>query len=288
MEKTVGNVIKYKWRILDKLLKKGVNMANRKMRVDSRINKQKELEQKRRKKRKKMILVLLILIVFVVISAYLLTSERFSIKEIIIEGNEQLEEQEIYEISEIKIGDNIFTKIGEVIKVKIKQNGYVEDAEIQKIYPNKIKIKIKERKEEYQIITETGTYIYIDSQGYIIDYSLEEKPITIITGMEIKEEGIEKKKRLEEKDLGKMENILHIEEEIKKIEIGTIEKIDTKDEYILHYDGDKIIINLGDATNLANRMYYVRAILEQEKGNSGTLYVNGNINDGFAPYFSAN
>jgi len=263
-------------------------MANRKMRVDSRINKQKELEQKRRKKRKKMILVLLILIVFVVISAYLLTSERFSIKEIIIEGNEQLEEQEIYEISEIKIGDNIFTKIGEVIKVKIKQNGYVEDAEIQKIYPNKIKIKIKERKEEYQIITETGTYIYIDSQGYIIDYSLEEKPITIITGMEIKEEGIEKKKRLEEKDLGKMENILHIEEEIKKIEIGTIEKIDTKDEYILHYDGDKIIINLGDATNLANRMYYVRAILEQEKGNSGTLYVNGNINDGFAPYFSAN
>ena len=53
-------------------------------------------------------------------------------------------------------------------------------------------------------------------------------------------------------------------------------------------ENDGIIINLGNATNLKDRMYYVSAILKQESGNRGTIYVNGNLNEGFLPYFSAN
>jgi len=34
-------------------------------------------------------------------------------------------------------------------------------------------------------------------------------------------------------------------------------------------------------------MYYVSAILKQEAGNRGTIYVNGNLNEGFSTYFSA-
>ena len=30
------------------------------------------------------------------------------------------------------------------------------------------------------------------------------------------------------------------------------------------------------------------ALLKQEAGNAGTIYVNGNLNGGFLPYFSAN
>ena len=51
--------------------------------------------------------------------------------------------------------------------------------------------------------------------------------------------------------------------------------------------GDEIKINLGDATNLKNRFDYVNALLKQEKDNKGTLYVNGNLNEGFLPYFYA-
>ena len=43
-----------------------------------------------------------------------------------------------------------------------------------------------------------------------------------------------------------------------------------------------------DVTDLKNRMYYVSAILKKEAENSGTIYVNGNLNEGFLPYFSAN
>ena len=106
--------------------------------------------------------------------------------------------------------------------------------------------------------------------------------------MNITENGIEEKTRLEEKDLNKMENILQIREECKKINIAEkITQIHTEDEYILNLENEGITINLGDANNLKNRMYYVNAILNQEAGNRGTIYVNGNLNEGFLPYFSA-
>ena len=49
-----------------------------------------------------------------------------------------------------------------------------------------------------------------------------------------------------------------------------------------------ITINLGNCTNLKNRMFYVKAILEKEVGNKGTINVDGNLNEGFVPYFTAN
>ena len=264
-------------------------MTNKKVRTTSKINKQKEIEQKKRKKRKIIMIAILLSSIITAICIYLLTSATFNIQEIIISGNEQLNKEEIEQLSEIKIGDNIFSTIEIVARVKLKESGYIENVKINKIYPNKIEIKVEERKKEYQVITETGCFIYIDSQGYIIDYSLEKLPVTTRTGFNITEAEIQDIKRLEEKDLVKMEKILHIKDAAEKIElVDKIEQIDTTEEYILHLDEDKIRINLGDATNLTNRMFYVKAILKEENGNSGTIYVNGNLNEGFAPYFSAN
>lgn len=261
-------------------------MSNKKVKPTAKIR---EIEEKKRKKRRIIIIVIILLCIITAICIYLLTSPKFNIEKIVIKGNEKLNEEEIKELSEIKIGDNIFSTLGVVSKVKIKKNRHVEEVEVKKIYPNKIEINIAERKEEYQIYTETGCYIYIDSQGYIIDYSLEKLPIIAITGMEITESRMQELDRLEENDLEKMENILHIKQESQQIElINEIQQIDVKEEYIIHLKEDKIIINLGDATNLTNRMFYVKAILKKEQGNSGTLYVNGNLNEGFAPYFSAN
>ena len=53
-------------------------------------------------------------------------------------------------------------------------------------------------------------------------------------------------------------------------------------------ENEGITINLGNCTNLKNRMFYVKAILEKEVGNKGTINVDGNLNEGFVPYFTAN
>ena len=264
-----------------------INMATQKTRPKSKINKQKEMEQRKRKKKKKILKMLLVIILLACFVAYLSTSPTFKIQEISVKGNEQLTKEKIKELAEIKIGDNIFSKIGIVLEVKLKQNGYVEDAKINKIYPNKIEIEITERKKRFQIKTESESYIYIDEQGYILDFGTDKLEIPTIIGMDIA--GIENNKRLDEKNLNIMENILQIREECEKIELADkITQIKVEDEYILNLENDGITINLGDATNLKNRMYYVSAILKQETGNSGTIYVNGNLNEGFLPYFSAN
>ena len=107
--------------------------------------------------------------------------------------------------------------------------------------------------------------------------------------MDITETEAVNMKRLAENDLERMENILQIREECKKIEIADkITQIQVKDEYVLNLENEGITINLGDASDLKNRMYYVSAIMKQEAGNKGTIYVNGNLNEGFLPYFSAN
>ena len=85
-----------------------------------------------------------------------------------------------------------------------------------------------------------------------------------------------------------MESILQIRDECRNIEIAEkITQIQVNDEYILSLENEGITINLGDATNLKKRMYYVNAILKQEAGNRGTIYVNGNFNEGFSAYFRA-
>ncbi len=264
-------------------------MTKQKTRTNSKLNKQKEIEQRKRKHRKIIFILVVLVAIIVGICSYLLTANVFNIQYINIKGNKQLSQEDIYELSGIKIGDNIFSTLEIVTRVKLKQNGYIEDVKINKIYPDKIELEVKERQKEFQIQTETGCYIYIDDQGHILDYSLEKLELPTIIGMEMTEDKIKEIKRLEENDLEKMENILQIRFEAKNIELADkITQFQVQDEYILSLENEGIIINLGNATNLKNRMYYVKAILAKELGNTGTIYVNGNLDEGFIPYFSAN
>lgn len=263
-------------------------MANQKSN-SNRINKQREIELNRRKKRKVLLIILFIIIILIVICAYLLTAEVFKIQNITISGNTELSQEDIYNQCGINIGDNIFLTQEVITKVKLKQNGYIEDVKLKKIYPNKIEIEVKERKRKFQILTKTGCYIYINEQGYILDYSLDKLELPTILGMEITEDKVETIKRLEENDLEKMENILQIQAEAEEIGIkDLITEYQVTEDYVIVLGSLCININFGDATNLKNRMFYVKAILEQENGSQGTIYINGNLDEGFTPYFRAN
>ena len=216
---------------------------------------------------------------------YLLFSPAFNINQIIITGNTQKTEEEILQISKIQEGDNIFKTIGIIKKVRLKQDGYIKDAVITKKFPNEIEINIVERTKDFQIETNTGVYIYIDNQGYIIDYSEEKLDLPIISGMDISEDCVKEQHRLQDTELDKMENILQIMQELLKTEkIENILKIDTDEEYIIELKSG-VKINFGDLSDLKNKMYYMNAIMKKEEGHIGTIYLNGNINDGFLPYF---
>ena len=68
---------------------------------------------------------------------------------------------------------------------------------------------------------------------------------------------------------------------------GKVTSIDisNKNEYSIYLAEEKKTIHVGEATNLSNKLLYVRAIIEDEKSKEGDIFVNGDINNGFNPYF---
>lgn len=68
---------------------------------------------------------------------------------------------------------------------------------------------------------------------------------------------------------------------------GKVTSIDISDknEYSIYLSEEKKKVHLGEPTNLSNKMLYIVAIIEQEKGKEGEIFVNGDLNNKFQPYF---
>ena len=63
---------------------------------------------------------------------------------------------------------------------------------------------------------------------------------------------------------------------------NTITSIDVSDtsNYILDFEKDKKKAYLGDASNLSERILWLKTILKKEKDNSGKIFINGDLNNG--------
>ena len=113
---------------------------------------------------------------------------------------------------------------------------------LKKFIQKKLEIEIKERQKKFQIKTESEGYIYIDEQGYILEYSVDKLEIPTIIGIDIKQADVGIKHRLDERNLEKMESILQIRDECRNIEIAEkITQIQVKDEYILSLENEGIL-----------------------------------------------
>ncbi len=94
--------------------------------------------------------------------------------------------------------------------------------------------------------------------------------------------------RLNTEDLQKLEDVIKIIDATNEAELnGKVTSIDItdKNEYSIYLSEDKKEVHLGDANNLSNKMLYVMAILEDEQGKEGEIFVNGDLNNKFNPYF---
>ena len=72
---------------------------------------------------------------------------------------------------------------------------------------------------------------------------------------------------------------------INKQDLITSINIEKEEEYILYLENEKKYVYLGDASNLSNKMLYLQTILKKEKKNEGIMFINGDLNNGFKPYF---
>ena len=269
-----------------------IQMTNKnKIKKDEQQRKKIEQQEiKRRARNRKIKLVLKIFLLLAIIigaGVFALVSPIFNIKEIKVVNNNVVTEETVKSLSEIKTDENIFRFISLDVIKKVKSNPYIEDVKIHRRFPSTVEIEVIEREHNFSVDF-LGQYAYINNQGYILELSEDSKQKPIIQGISTKEEDVTVGNRLNNEDLEKLEDVIKIMNATK--EYGLYEKvtnieINNKNDYNIYLEQENKKIHLGDSSNLRNKLIYANAIIEQEKGKKGDIFVNGDLNNKFKAYF---
>ena len=291
-EKKIKQIKKKQEGNFDLETEKLIQMTNKNKRKQEEIRKRKIIEEeKRRQKRNRKIKIAVRIIVLIGILAggvaFAMISPIFNIKTIQVTNQEQIASETIISLSEIKTGENIFRFRRSQVAEKIEENAYIKTAKIHRKIPSTIQIEVEERKHAYSADF-LGKYAYLDKQGYILEIAEESKEKPIIQGLTTKEEQMVVGNRLNKEDLEKLEDVIKIINATKEYELDnklTSIDISNKNEYSIYLAEEQKKVYLGDNTNLSNKMLYVNAILEEEKGKPGEIFANGDFNNKFRVYF---
>ena len=290
VENTAKSKIDIRTRTIEVNVKSQTDKIPKKNRPKKSNNK-KKVSTKQKTKRNinfsKIFKVLCTISIIAGVIAFLCTSPLFNVTEIDVIGNENVSKEEITSLSQIKLEENMFKNLKASIKQNIKGNAYIEDVKIKRILPNKMQITVQERQVKFMVKL-LENYAYINSQGYILEVTSKTKEVPIIEGISTPEEEIFSGKRLNNEDLHSLEIALNIVSTCEENEISKfITSINVKNpsEYTVYMEEKAKTIHLGNNSNLGTKILYVKAILEAENGVEGDIFVNGDLINGFQPFF---
>ena len=258
--------------------KKTSNKTNKKNKSQN-VKKNSKVNKKVLHKRKVLKFFMLIVIIIIAL-IILLSSSLFDLKNIYVEGNEKISDEAIISLSGLNLYENIFKLNKNSVIDKIKENAYIENAEISRKLPSTIEITIKERKVNY-MLEYANSYAYINNQGYILEITNEKLDLPILIGYDTDLSTTTPGNRMDIEDLKKMDTVIRIYETAKSNEIGNlITKINISDskDYILILDTEGKTVHLGECADLNTRILYLKSILEKTKGKNGEIFLNMDLN----------
>lgn len=143
-------------------------------------------EKYKRKMLTRRIAALSVLGVIVILCVCLFTP-IFGVSEVLVEGNNKLTSEEIINISGIQKGQNIFRINTKKTAAKLEELPYVNDAEIVRKFPAKVKIVLAEATEDIIIDTPLEFIVAtIDSKVLYKTDNVTEVPVPIVKGVKVK------------------------------------------------------------------------------------------------------
>lgn len=267
--------------------KKNVNSNNKKRKTSQKKQQNKSnikankvsKDEQIKKINKKKIIISIIIVLFIALcgTIYYLTTPVFNVATIKVYGNNKNSVDTYVSLSGININEtNIFAFANETIKNRIKENSYVEEVKIERKLPNTVELYITERTVDYQAGYLTS-YIYLNSQGYILEINEEEKDVLTIEGLTLQGNDIKEGKRLTNEDLIRLDTVLKITNYLKYNSVEEkLTKIDVSDEknYILEFAKESKIAYIGDSSSLTEKMTAITKVLDVEKGKKGKIYAD--------------
>lgn len=267
---------------------KRIEKLEAKRRKQEKIKNLSPKELRKRKARKIAIKYSFVFVLFIFAVILFLLSPIFYIKNIEVEGNSKISSEQIKALLQINSTTNIFEESNNKVNAKLKENKYIEKADVRRILPSTLKVNVVEREVEY-LLEYANSYAYTDKKGNILEVSAN--PVegkAKIIGYSTK--SLNEQEKLDKSDIEKLNNVNSILQSAEQFEIRnkiTSINIADQDDYQIYIESEKKIVHLGDTKNLDTKMIYIKAILEKEKGNDGEIFVNMDLNKK-QPYFRQN
>ncbi|MGM0436872.1 MAG: cell division protein FtsQ/DivIB [Bacillota bacterium] len=211
-------------------------------------------------------------VVFSLIYSPALKIDNFSVK-----GNDVLLEEKIVEnIKKYKSENIIFVNTENIKDTLVEKENYIKDIAINKIYPNKLEIKVLERKPLAKIVNDNKILVF-DKEGYILEESENDIDIKVplIKGVGY---SFSKNKIV---FTPSFEKLVHELEDLKSPLINDLNLIQYEKSQNNRYKIKILILNnnievkLGEVENLAKKFSILEAtILRIEKENLAIDYIN--------------
>lgn len=248
-----------------------INKARREKDTATNVDK----HRKNYKRAKFIVRVFMIILLFAAVIILLMTSPLFNITKINISGNSKVSEEQIRSLSQIQLETNTFKMINSKVEENIKENAYIDTVEVNRKLPNEVNIVVTERKPQY-MLKYGNAYVYISSQGYMLEISEEKLNTTIISGYSTTEENIKPGNRLNQEDLKKLEVVLKIMESASSNDIATyISEIDISDSnnFTLILESKNKIAYLGEGTNINDKIIVLKQMIIKAEGKSGKAFL---------------
>lgn len=163
---------------------------------------------RKRKHRKKHYLLRLLILLVLIAAAYLVSQmDHFDVNGIAVIGNEEVSDEEIIKLSQIKTGESVFKVHPLLVQHKIKKNLYIESVNVNRNLPDKVEIIVKERSLLAQFHKD-AKFVVTDSEGMVLDISKEERQATLIEGVTVT--GAEKKETIQIKEAQGLERAMEL------------------------------------------------------------------------------
>lgn len=236
--------------------------------------KKQNLHRKRTRKRKRRLFLKAFGIFLLLAGASaLIVYYVFTVKEIIVEGNERYTDEQIQKF--VQSDEYSWNSLYVVLKYQffnVEAVPFVESMEISLKNPHTLKVQVYEKGIIGCLYIESiGQYAYFDTDGFVVETSKEEiKDIPKVEGLDCDKVVLYEKLPL--KDGAILKNLLTVTRSLKKsgIEPETIQFADSG-EMSLSYGGIDVL--LGEAVYLTQKIQRLPYILPELTGKRGTLHV---------------
>ena len=232
--------------------------------------------------------IVLVLIVILFISSFCAVRflPIFSVKNIEVNGNEIVTDDTIIELCGINYNSNLYGLNKNLAIGLIKSNAYIESATITRKLPDTLVIDIEERKPLF-VIQKENEFVYLDMHGNILDIKDYTSGLPVVYGFKTNLDDLKVGNKISKEDFNNLDFVYKLLETIKIKQISSsVTRIDIEDtnNSKIWFDNESKVAYIGNGSELDIRLDYIKAILAQELGNSGSIFVNIDLNKGKA-YF---